>query len=626
MKYSTPFQLASTVILLNLLALQPLTFANHESPVQTNPALQTPSSSLEKLDHHDKVASPKTPETTLSVPAVSPDIQIKESDFMAKKIVVDGINLIPQASVKAIVEPYEGKTVTLGDLQKMVEAITLLYRNKGYLTTQVYIPPQEITSGDVKISVVEGLLGKVCVTPGRHYRATAIKRYVGIKPGTPFDIKQLEKNLNATNQANNVSIKAILSPGAKTGQTDVTIETADKGVWQVSPTFDNQGRPFIGTFRGGAEISNNSLLGYGDQLLIKYLAATRTQVGMLSYNLPINSRGDALSFNYSNSYVNVDTHTATQSLLEGYAQNFGLSYSHPFDKNRHWVGDIGIISRHVTTDVENRRDTTSEIRSLVAGLNYASTDKYGRTFIRGQAMTGLDILGGTAKFFKTELFANRLIKLPMNNILYLRGYGQYSPDVLPSAEVFQLGGAYSVRGFTEGLLTGDRGYSLTVEDRFPIPFLKKISPKLSERVQGAVFVDFGQAFIKRANSRFIANVSNRNTNTLLVSAGVGLRARFSQYLQGFIDLGFPLVDRNSQELFAQPTARIHFGVRSDLLNNTAFTQSKKKAVCELPPEQPEHLSFLQESQFKVVMDPTAPLANPLETIELKSEETLAKLY
>jgi hypothetical protein len=50
---------------------------------------------------------------------------------------------------------------------------------------------------------------------------------------------------------------------------------------------------------------------------------------------------------------------------------------------------------------------------------------------------------------------------------------------------------------------------------------------------------------------------------MLMSTGVGLRFRTTQYLMGFVDVGFGLFEREYLERVAQPTARIHFGIRND---------------------------------------------------------------
>ena len=159
----------------------------------------------------------------------------------------------------------------------------------------------------------------------------------------------------------------------------------------------------------------------------------------------------------------------------------------------------------------------------------------------------------------------RVFKLPSDNQLTFRFIGQYSNDFLPIGRDLSLGGAYAIRGYTEGLINGDRGVFGSVEHQWPVPGLGKISSKSRQSIRGVTFFDIGQAWLDNTNTRFRQGLSNDVNRTLLASIGVGLRFRVTQYLQGFVDAGYGLFDRNLVEIASQPSVRVHFGFRSDLL-------------------------------------------------------------
>ena len=515
--------------------------------------------------------------------------QFASSQFHVGQIKVEGSSKFTASDFKAVTAPYEGKDDTLDDLQKAVKAVNQMYWDRGYLTTQAYVPPQDINQGVITIKVVEGKVGKICINGNHYYHDSAIMRQLSIRESRVFNLKELEKDLNSSNQQNNFRIKAALSPGSDTGLTNIRLDVAERQPWQISPTFDNQGRPFVGEYRGGVDVINDSLFGQGDRLSTRYVGAAGTQVVLASYYLPFDSWGDQVGISYGFSQVDVHTGVENQPKIDGTDYDLGLLVSHPFTRDRRWIGDLGFSSRHVTSDVDDIRTGLDNIRAFQAGLSYNGYDNRGRTTARVQTAVGTSVLGGNDTYWKSELFLTRLFKLPANNLLILRGYGLYSPNSLPTAEEFQLGGEYSVRGYTEGLLLGDSGYNLTAEDRYPIPFLSSLSPWLAARLQGAVFVDFGQAFLRRDNPRYLIGVSDTSSRTLLASLGVGLRARFSQYLQGFVDVGFGLVDRADVEPKGYPTARIHFGLRSDLLPEDLKPRSNNNN-CPLPTANAEAIS------------------------------------
>ncbi|MCE3233981.1 MAG: outer membrane protein, partial [Vampirovibrio sp.] len=227
------------------------------------------------------------------------------------------------------------------------------------------------------------------------------------------------------------------------------------------------------------------------------------------------------------------------------------------------------------------------------GLNFDKFDNWGRTFIRAQTSVGTTWFGGNRQFWKAETLANRIVRLPKNNFLILRSYAQYTPDALPPAEQFQLGGAYSVRGYTEGLLIGDRGYQFSVEHRWPVPGLRKMNPWLADRIQGASFFDYGRTWSDKSNQF-------QNSETTLASAGLGVRARVSQYMQGFVDFGFGMLNRTDIERNAQPTARVHFGVRSDLLPDDYRTWGKDVAKVNVKPHHKRDAKKIEEAKKQLV--------------------------
>lgn len=112
---------------------------------------------------------------------------------------------------------------------------------------------------------------------------------------------------------------------------------------------------------------------------------------------------------------------------------------------------------------------------------------------------------------------------------------------------------------------GDSGIVTNIKHHWPIPFLARSNPRLSKRMRGVTFFDFGHGWLR----------STRNlpvSETTLISAGIGLRYPLTHYLQGFMDFAWWIgnYDNFAGQNFAdpeiQPSTRIHFGIRSDLLS------------------------------------------------------------
>jgi len=557
---------------------------------QVNPAQQAPSPTELSLPEEQKKENRTYPgdntdieDVKIDVPEPPPVAKIQSPQFFVNDIRVTGITIFKPEDIEPIVTQYKQKDLTLDQLSGLVDEINQKYREAGYLTTQAFIPPQDIENGVVTIEVLEGKIGRLYVSGNKYYKTWFLEKKIPQEPGEPLNIKDLEKTLNRINQQENFRLKAVLSPGQDTGETDLKLEVAERQPWQIAGTFDNQGRPFIGMYRYGVEVTNQNFTGIGDRVFAKWIGASAdagakdTNVIIAGYTLPISTIGTELGYNFSYSRVNVDLPQVPQGTdVRGTSFNHSILLTQPLDKLRRWTVDAGVNFRAINSYSNIARaafglDNQDRIFSTQFGLSYDNVDRWGRTFARGQFTFAPHALGGEEKFSKYEMFFNRVHRLPMRNTLILRAYSQLTPDALPPAEQYQIGGAFSVRGFTEGLLTGDRGWSFGVEDRFPIPFLRHVSPYLADRVQGAVFFDYGQAWLDQSNTSYVDGISGSAGRTLLMSVGTGVRARITRFASGFVDLAWGLVDRNQAEPTAQPTFRVHFGIRSELLPDTMKT-------------------------------------------------------
>lgn len=542
---------------------------------QVNPGLVAPSSSEQLPDVPRKEAGKLLPpeqkpeESLKGEPAQAPPlVELEKSNFRVEHIRVEGNTVLPESELKAVVSPYENRTVTLDELGRLVSAINKRYYEKGYFTSQAYIPPQDVEQKSIVIKVMEGRVGRVSVSGNRFLKAGVVRRDVDYRENDILNVQDLQDRLRRISSEPTVyKLRGVLTPGRETGQTDIELQVRERYPWQISPTFDNQGRPFIGTYRWGTEVNNYNLTGHGDHFRANWSGAAGTQVVSSSYFIPVNKHGTQLGATFSLSRVNVDLGAGSQPEIIGKAYDYAAMIVQPVGHTRHLTVDGSLNFRRIVTYFDGDRDSAGQtnIAALRFGMTYDKSDRFGRSFLRAQTSIAPGWMGANRKFWKNDFIATRIITLPHRHLLILRGQAQLTPDALPSAELMQIGGAYSVRGYTEGLLAGDRGYSFSIEHRWPIPGLGILSPWLADRLQGATFFDFGRVWLDRSNSLFVDGRSNRPNRTLLAGAGVGLRARLTQYMQGFVDLGWGLVNRSGVEPNAQPSFRVHFGLRANLL-------------------------------------------------------------
>ena len=154
---------------------------------------------------------------------------------------------------------------------------------------------------------------------------------------------------------------------------------------------------------------------------------------------------------------------------------------------------------------------------------------------------GAKTLGGDASFTYYRLNASRVDSLSQVFQLVTRLGAQYSFDEqLPSSEQFQAGGLFTVRGYSEALLTGRNGYAASAELRAlvysPPP---QQGTGIRPQVQVIAFIDHGAAFPYGYSQ-------GTDTDHYLTSAGTGLVLDFGTRVSARLALAWAL-DKNPAE-------------------------------------------------------------------------------
>ena len=139
----------SSTSALDLLAQKPAD-PNRDRLIQSNP-LPTP-------DEPPTVPTVQPSPTLSPSPAPSPTVTVSVT-----RIEVVGSTVFGSREFNPIVQPLQGKTVTLEELRQAADQITQLYLNQGYITSRAILIEQTIADGQVKIQVIEGAIKEITI-------------------------------------------------------------------------------------------------------------------------------------------------------------------------------------------------------------------------------------------------------------------------------------------------------------------------------------------------------------------------------------------------------------------------------------------------------------------------------
>ena len=153
----------------------------------------------------------------------------KGADFVLKGIVYRGTTEMQDSTLSTLAAAYMGRRVTLADLEKLAELVTLEYRARGFFLAQAIVPQQKIEDGQAEISVLEGRLGQVKVkvaadAPTSEERVRAILAH--LKPGAALQHTSYERTMLLLSDLPGLKVQAGLEQGAETGTTDLVVEVS----------------------------------------------------------------------------------------------------------------------------------------------------------------------------------------------------------------------------------------------------------------------------------------------------------------------------------------------------------------------------------------------------------------
>src|SRR5262249_25690031 len=101
------------------------------------------------LEHKPRAAFPENAPLTDRVPdtaATIPD-HADQTYFTLRTLNIEGVTAYASESLMPLWQDKLHQQISIGDLFRIVNAITLRYRNDGYLLAMAYLPQQEITQG-----------------------------------------------------------------------------------------------------------------------------------------------------------------------------------------------------------------------------------------------------------------------------------------------------------------------------------------------------------------------------------------------------------------------------------------------------------------------------------------------
>jgi hemolysin activation/secretion protein len=502
-----------------------------------------------------------SPQTPTEAPAL-PEIPVaplpastspaNPGTFVLSAVDIEGASVYEAADFVPLYQPEIGRSLTLEDVQKLIEAITAKYRADGYFLSRAEAPPQDLALGILHVKIVEGFIGNVSFEGIAEDKQANLRTIAAhITEQRPAKLANLERYLLLMQDTPGTSITPHLQVSdAATGAFGLMIRVEAKA-FNAELHLDNRGTSLVGPLEQTATLALNNIL--LDNSRTRIMVATtpaeprQLQYVEASHDVALRTEGTRLLLDASFGQVR-SAGTPSESNIKTKTYNLEAALSHPFIRF-----NAQTLTGRVAFDSESARQVQpffatydDELRVLRFALIDQFTDGLnGLNLLSAQVSQGLDILGasganrsnisrfgGRDDFTKINLSAIRRQTLAPGWALQLAGVAQRSRTPLLLAEQFGIGGATFGRAFDPSQITGDDGEAGYIELQGTRDTIYEMVPW----IQYFAFLDGGETSFQSTG----ASNSQR-----LASTGLGVRLKLYRTFSGEFLVAFPVAQHVS---------------------------------------------------------------------------------
>lgn len=455
---------------------------------------------------------------------------------------------------------YVGQCIGKHGLDTLTKGLQQTILSRGYITTRVLLPEQDLSTGALKFALVPGIV--------RHLRFAdpstrgTWKSAFPVRGGDMLNLRDLEQGLEQMKRVSSQDVDMKIEPTDTPGESDVVVTVKRAKPWTVVASVDNSGFRATGKLQGNVSIGIDNPLGLNDVFTVganQDLEFGDKGLGShgfnSSYSIPWGYWTATLSGNTNTYYQQIAG--ANQTFISsGNSQTAGLKLQRVISRSQNDVLGVEFqLSKRFgesfiddTTIPQQHRNNTF-VEAGLTDRHYFGDAQFDGTLAYRQGINEFGATpdpypsGPTYRFHMAVLDANLSVpfQIARQNLRYVTTvHGQFTNKTLFYIDDLTIGSRYTVRGFDgETMLAAEKGFYWRNELQMPV----------GQTGQALyVGIDYGRVF--GPNTAFLAG-------TQLAGAVIGIRGSMPARIA-----------RLSYDLFAGtpiykpsdfPTARVTLG-------------------------------------------------------------------
>ncbi len=413
-------------------------------------------------------------QSTISIEDALPSPSQNKICFPVDKIQFAGATQLTTKTQTQLTSPYLKRCLTLSEIQELTKHVTNYYIEQGFITSQAIIPEQDLSSYQLLIQVIEGHIETIEIenSPER-----LVHQIFPHQQGKILNLRHIEQGLEQLNRLSSTKYTIDIQPGSQNGYSRVIIHQQGKK-WPITSqlNLDNTGMKATGKQLVTGSLTVDSPLGFGEQWSLSASTDTdfsrshHSRYSVAAINVPYGYWSYRYQF-YRNNTLQPFHASGQQFRYEGKNTNqqFDVSRLVYRDGKQRLTLQGSLKHKNATTQLASQTLTISSptLTSLSFTPQYSTTLGQGYFTFNPAAEWGISAFGASPDTLAKDSPRSHYRKFSLsssyqyffsNGVTYLTSfYGQYSPDNLYGIERISIGGQYSVRGYHEQSLSGNRG-------------------------------------------------------------------------------------------------------------------------------------------------------------------------
>lgn len=415
------------------------------------------------------------------------ELPVEENSFLIQSIILEG-NIERFNWAQDFVNQYVGKKLGIQGINSIVNNVTAAFVDKGYVTTRIVIPEQDLSTGVLRLTVIPGVIRDIRFADpvaGGNWKSA-----FPMRPGGILNIRDIEQGLEQMKRVPSQDVNFKIAPGENPGESDIIIDLKRGKPWQYVFSLDDAGSKGTGKLQAAAILSMDNPLNNNDLLSVSFNKDADNETshhGTKGYNLLYSFPAGYWDFSLSAS--DYDYHQT----IQGYTQTFlssgrtkqaELSIQRLLQRDQTSKTSLRFrVTRKQTQsyiddteiEVQRKKVTVAEtaiVHRLYRGKTVIDTElahRWGVPWLH--ARQDLEFFPETTRYkmWIMDMNVRKPVKLGSKEGRYkLDLRAQLTNDRVFASEFFSIGNRYTVRGFDgEQPLLAEKGWYVRNELAIP---------------------------------------------------------------------------------------------------------------------------------------------------------------